>query len=875
MRQRFNLLFPLACLWSTTLLAQPEAVPGGVRFSYPTGNEQSVSVVGDFNGWTKDENPLQRDGGTWSAVRTLRPGVHQYKFLIDGVRYENDPGNPATVENYNRSAKNSVFVLTGEGTVILAAESPVAPGNPQDVYLPDSTRQPVFLNIIWHQHQPLYTNPETDQLTGPWVRTHATKDYYDMAAILRGYPGIHCTVNLTTSLLHQLREYYLARLGPFIDVRAGTIDVLGFWEKWKGKTDPWIDIALTSPGKYTPEQRRQIYENAWNAFGVSEVMMERFPRYKELRDRLKSPQMALDDLYLPREQREIVFWFYLAHFDPDFLRKTVQLPDGSVCDLREYVEEHPDGTFHLRRSIRDEDCRRMVVEAYKVMAAVIPVHRELRYDPVSHAGQIDIITTPFYHPILPLIYDSDLARVCQPQDALPARYAYPADAEAQVVKAVRMYREIFGSSPTGMWPGEGSVAQPVLPLLRANGILWTASDVKVLARSKPEGRPNTSAFAFPAGKDSIALVFRDTELSDRIGFKYQSMEGEVAAEDFVQSILSLAPRTGEPEALITVILDGENAWEWYQKDNDGKAFLNALYRKLSVLFAQKRIVTVTMSEYLQGNPRRGVTAHPVSSLPSMESLWPGSWINGNYDTWIGEPEENRAWEYLRQARRDLGRSGVPSPDPRSDPPKANTKGWYAYMAWEELYASEGSDWFWWYGADQTAPAGDTPFDAGYRAHLNNIYRFARLAGGKMPARSFRPIIADKQPAPSARESSAAGKGAMARSSTPAQTVLFVCDARGQTVTRGLYIAGSHPLLGSWTPNTIAMRDDGKEGDAVAGDHLWTIRIELPVGTELQYKYTNSGPAGQWAPGDEFQGRNRSVTIPESPHPFIIRDTFGQ
>ena len=875
MLKHFLPFLSLACLLTAELFSQPEAAPGGVRFTYPAGDEQSVSVVGDFNGWTKDENPLQRSGGSWSAVRALRPGVHQYKFLIDGVRYENDPKNPAVVENYNRSAKNSVFVLTGEGTVILAAEPAVSPGNPQDFYPPVSGCQPVFLNIIWHQHQPLYANPETDQLAGPWVRTHATKDYYDMAALLRRYPDIHCTVNLTSSLLHQLREYYLARLGPYVDVRANTIDVLGFWKRWKGKTDPWIDMALTAPAKYTPEQRRHLYENAWSAFGISEVMIERFPRYKQLRDRLKSRTVALEDLFSAREQREILFWFYLAHFDPDFLRNAVELPDGSVCDLREFVEEQPDGTFRLRRPINDNDCKRMVVESYKVMAAVIPVHRALRYDPSNHAGQMDIITTPFYHPILPLIYDSDLARVCQPQDALPPRYNHPEDAEAQVVKAVRMYREIFGFAPTGMWPGEGSVAQPVLELLRKNGILWTASDVKVLARSKPAGRPNTTAFGFPAGKDSMALVFRDTELSDRIGFKYQSMEGEVAAEDFVQSILALAPAEGEPEALITVILDGENAWEWYQKDNDGKTFLNALYRKLSALFAQKRIVTVTMSEYLQGNPNRGIAAHPMKSLPSMEWLWPGSWINGNYDTWIGEPEENRAWEYLVQARIDLARSGVARPDPRSDAPRAGTRKWYAYMAWEEMYASEGSDWFWWYGSDQTAPAGDTPFDAGYRAHLKNVYRFARLAGGRMPVRSFKPIISDTPATSAGKDSSGAGKGAMARSSTTTQTVLFVCDASGQKVRKAVYIAGDHPLLGSWAPNITAMRDDGKEGDAVAGDNLWTIRVTLPVGTTVQYKYTNSGPPGLWIPGDEFEGRNRSVTIPESPQPFIIRDTFGQ
>jgi alpha-amylase/alpha-mannosidase (GH57 family) len=856
--------------------AQPVRTPEGVRFTYRGPALRSVSVAGDFNSWSKDVDTLTRGGdSTWSIARSLGPGLYQYKFLVDGTGYLLDPGNPAVIDNFNRSAKNSVFVLTQEGEVLLTAEIPGASGNPSDQYPNAPGRQPVFLNIIWHQHQPLYANPVTDQLAGPWVRTHATKDYYDMAAMLRRFPAIHCTVNLTSSLLHQLREFYLARLGPSIDARKGVMDVAGFWKKWKGKTDPWIDLALTPAAAYTEEQRGHLYRNAWSAFGVSEVMIERFPEYKALRDRLRGAPSADEKLFTQQEQREILFWFYLANFDPDFLRGAVKLPGGSVCDLREFVEERSDGTFHLRRRITDEDCVRMVVESYKVMAAVIPVHRGLRYDPQKHSGQIDIITTPFYHPILPLLFDSDLARMCQPRDPLPSRFAYPQDAEAQVVKAIHMYRDIFGASPTGMWPGEGSVAQPMLELLRSKGILWTASDVKVLARSRPPGKPNTTAFGFPAGQKGMAMVFRDTELSDRIGFTYQSMEGELAAEDFVQSILALAPHTGEPEALITVILDGENAWEWYQRDIDGKNFLNALYRKLSKLYATRQVVTVTMSEYLQGNPQRGVPAHPIRKLPSMEWLWPGSWINGNYDTWIGELEENQAWEYLLQAREDLARSGVRRPDPRSRAPRKGTKEWYAYMAWEEMYASEGSDWFWWYGADQTAPAGDTPFDTAYIAHLRNISRFARLAGGRMPERTFNPILAVRTGGSGLPDDASTGRGAMARASAAAQTVLFICDAAGQNVTRSIYVAGGHPALGEWVPNKVAMRDDGLEGDSVAGDGLWTLRISLPAGTSHSYKYTNSGPAGVWMPGDEFPGRNRTATILEYPQPFIIRDTFGR
>jgi len=856
-------------------VAQPQIASNGIRFVYTGKVDSSVSLLGDFNGWSKGDDPLRKDAqGEWSVTRPLRPGLYQYKFLVDGSTYVNDPSNPARIDNYDRSSKNSVFVLTEDRSILFTSEPPPTATNPTDVYPHDPGRKPVFLNIVWHQHQPSYVNPETDQLAGPWVRTHATKDYYDMAAMLLKYPEVHCTINLTSSLLLQLREYYLTRLGPFVNTSKNTVNVAEFWKHWKGKTDPWIDIALKAAGKYTHEDRAYIHKNSWNAFGMSQVMIERFPRYLALKQRLTPENKNRNDLFTPQELREVIFWFYLAHFDPDFLRGPVKLPGGPVCDLSGYVEEQADGTFTLRKPLTDADNVRMVAEAYKVMAAILPVHKQLRYDPELRKGQIDIITTPYYHPILPLIYDSDLARTCQPGEPLPARYAFPKDAEAQVVKAVKMYTAIFGAPPSGMWPGEGSVAQPVLEILCKNGILWTASDVRVLQRSAPGGVPNTTAYRFPAGTDSMVLVFRDTELSDRIGFKYQNLDGEAAAEDFVRSILSFAPGKGERDVLITVILDGENAWEWYRKDNDGKRFLNTLYRKLAALYRQRSVITTTMIEYIRGNIARDVPAHPVGSLPPMSRLWPGSWINGNYDTWIGEPEENAAWEYLLQARTDLAQSGLPQPDPHGAPPRPGTRAWNAYMAWEEMYASEGSDWFWWYGNDQTAPAGDKPFDTGYRLHLQNIYRFARLAGGSMPDRTFAPIIPDVPPSTEGREDPAAGRGVMARSGAPTRTVVFVCDASAQDVPRAIFVAGSAEQLGAWRPNTVRMHDDGREGDERAGDGRWTLSLELPVGTTIEYKYSNSGEPGQWLPGEEFPVRQRSVTISSSPTPLIIQDTFG-
>lgn len=863
-----------AVVMYSAAIAQPRLTGEGVAFSYRGSAATSVAVVGDFNGWARDADAMVRDSsGLWVRTRRLSPGMFQYKFLVDGKDYVLDPDNPAAVENYNRTAQNSVFVLTQEGTIVLSDTPPPPPSNRDDRYAPAGDRKPVYLNIIWHQHQPLYVNPVTDQLSGPWVRTHATKDYYDMAAMLAGYPDIHCTINLTSSLLVQLQEYYVRRLRPFVNVRTNTIDVAGFMKKWRGKTDPWIDLALTPTSSFGTREKDYLYRSSWNAFGISEVMLDRFPEYRALRSALPAQGRPGDEVFSEQELRDLKFWFFLAQFDPDFLSGPVIMPDRSVCDLSDLVEKKSDGTYRLRRTVTEADCRRVVVEAVKVMAAVVPIHKALRYDPAARKGQVEIITTPYYHPILPLVYDSDLATTCQPQDSLPPRFSYPADARAQIAKAVSFYRNTFGWEPTGMWPGEGSVAQPVLELLRSNGILWTASDVRVLQRSRPSDRPNTTPYRFPAGDQSMALVFRDTELSDRIGFKYQSYEGEVAAEDFVRSILAHAPASSDPDVMITVILDGENAWEWYRYDNDAKQFLHALYRKLSRLYQERRVVTVTTTEYVEGNPSRGVPAHPVPSLPAMEWLWPGSWINGNYDTWIGEAEENRAWEYLVRARADLEKSGIPAPAPGAPVPAAGTRTYYAHQAWESMYAAEGSDWFWWYGSDQQAPGGDEPFDVAFRAHLANVYRFARRAGASMPEPSFPPIVTTGGQAQSSAGSQ--GSGVMAKGAGPRQKVLLTCDARAVPPPRRLFVAGNLPELGEWRPNVAAMRDDGLNGDREAGDGIWTLLIEVPIGTEVQYKYTNNGQPGVWSPGEEFPVRHRSLVIQQaSASPHIQEDVFG-
>jgi alpha-amylase/alpha-mannosidase (GH57 family) len=734
---------------------------------------------------------------------------------------------------------------------------------------PEISKKPLYLNIIWHQHQPLYLDPAKDQLQGPWVRTHGTKDYYDMAALIGKYPKIHCTVNLTSSLLYQLDEYYVKRLKRFVNLKKNSIDAKGFLETWGGKTDPWIDLALKPAEEFTGDDLALLLSNPWNALAIGSVIMDRFPQYKMLKEKyISSGASALSK----QERREIKFWFYLAYFDPDFLEQRVSLTNGMTVDLRDFIKKNTDGTYTLVKKIDERDCNRIVAETYKVLSAIIPVHKQLMYHRDSHNGQIEIITTPFYHPILPLIYDSDLEKICQPNDPAPHRFHFPQDADAQVAKAVNYYKMKFGINPSGMWPGEGSAANDILSIFNKHGIRWIATDEKVLARSIPINQPKYFPYAvFDSTKSSeaVAVVFRDTEISDKIGFAYQTFYGEDAADDFVKSVLKYEPPAGTEDRLLTVILDGENAWESYRYDNDGKEFLNAMYRKLNELDDSGKIKTVTPTEYLEGNPNRSIPAHPIQSIPKLQWLWPGSWINANFDTWIGEDEENKAWEYLLTARTDLELSGIQPPDPADPAPRERTPKWFEYKAWESMYAAEGSDWFWWYGNDQTAPGSDKPFDHGFITLLKNVYNFARETGIEMPSREFLPIIADNT------DASGQSQGIMAQSRNDMITVLFQVNAAKVYVPKSVYIVGNLSVIGNWTPNLIKMYDDGTHGDLKKADGIWSIELPIQPNIKVEYKYTNSGYEGVWVPSEEFSANNRVLMITAKPGDHInVQDTFG-
>lgn len=526
-----------------------------------------------------------------------------------------------------------------------------------------------YLNLVWHQHQPFYPKDDTGTYTRPWVRLHAAKDYVDMVDTVLRHPGLRVTFNLTPTLLLQLD-----------DLAAGA-------------EDSYRAAAQAPAASLDETERRFIVERF---FDVNPRIVARFPRFQELAD--DRQRIGIDGAvadWTTEQFRDLQVLFDLAWTDP------APLGEPPLAELvargRDYTEE-------------DKSTVASVHDA--LVAAVIPRHREAWQE-----GAVEITTTPYAHPILPLLADTDLAAVGDTTAILPGnRFRFLQDAAEQVRRGLAVAEGLLGRRPAGMWPGEGSVAQLVTGLYLDNGVEWVSSGEEVLAATLGIGsftrdgnglvdRPDLLYRPWQAqvrGEPALPMFFRDGTLSDLIGFQYSGSDAAAAADDFMSRLAAIRAALeaggligGERPPVVTVILDGENAWEHYA--NDGKDFLDALYGRLT---AADWVATITPSEYLS----RFATPEPLAEV------WPGAWFQANFSTWIGEEEEATAWDYLYAARQDLRRAEQ-SPD--TDPEALEA-------ARNAMYLAEGSDWFWWYGTDQDS-GNDSYFDQAFRDLIAAVY----------------------------------------------------------------------------------------------------------------------------------------------------------
>ena len=503
----------------------------------------------------------------------------------------------------------------------------------------------VKLALLWHMHQPYYEDLLTGEHILPWVRLHAIKDYWGMAALLREFPGLRVTFNLVPSLIAQVQAFAADRA-----------------------RDRHLATGLTPAAALSADDARWMVANGFHA--PYERMIAPYPRYAELHAaRMAGRPFGVDEV------RDLQVWHKLAWMDPDLLRTDHRLRDLVEKD-RAYTEQDK----AVLRQIELEILRR-----------VVPEYRE-----ASARGQVELSTSPFYHPILPLLCDSDVHLRAHPGAARPrVHFSRPQDARLQIDRALRFHEETFGQRPLGVWPSEGSVSDEALRLIGDAGATWAATDEDILARSLGEPMQAERLYRpYRVGAAGPALLFRDHALSDRIGFTYQSWDAAAAAEDFIGHVREAGRRFDGAAAetpIVSVILDGENAWEHYA--GGGRPFLRALYGALQ---AAPDIQTVTMAE---------AAASPARTLGGV---FPGSWINSDFYIWIGHRDDHRAWDQVSAARATYdARTALVSNEARD-------------RALEEILIAEGSDWFWWYGDDHSSDH-DSDFDELFRRHLRNAY----------------------------------------------------------------------------------------------------------------------------------------------------------
>ena len=536
--------------------------------------------------------------------------------------------------------------------------------------------------VLWHQHQPFYKDLVSGQYRLPWVRLHGLKDYYGMVKLLDEFPQVHQTFNLVPSLITQIQDYV-----------TGTA------------RDPFLDVAAKPANDLTPSERRFALEYLFQAHPVN--MIGRYPRYRELWDHFRNSGGSLEraeKYFQSQDFTDLQVLSQIAWFDEFFL------DDRDIAAL-----------IKKARGYSLEDQSFVIAREREMLAKVLPTHAE-----VARQGRIEISTSPFYHPILPLVCDTNVGAVSTPGLPLPQnRFRHPEDAREQLQRGLDLHQQVFNLRPRGVWPSEGSVSEEVLTIAQSLGVKWMATDEEVLGRSlgisftrdahghlpRDLAAKLYTVHRFENGQTEMNMVFRDHTLSDLIGFVYSGMTPKDAANHLMRSIKQSAQPTlnSGHEAVVPIILDGENAWEYYP--HSGREFLRRFYEALQ---RESGLEAVTVSEAIERHKHFG----------KLTSLVPGSWIHANFNVWIGAPEDNRAWDYLFNARNFYAQAAPAATEAQRQ------------LAFEEILIAEGSDWNWWYGPEHHS-ANDRDFDELYRKHLSNVYQ---ALGARPPDYLAQPII---------------------------------------------------------------------------------------------------------------------------------------
>jgi len=530
--------------------------------------------------------------------------------------------------------------------------------------------KPMSVVLCWHMHQPEYRDLRTGVIHLPWTYLHAIKDYVDMAAHLELVPGARAVVNFAPILLEQIEDY-VEQIATYLEGHGAIRDPI---------LAELAEPAL--PGN--AGARLRLMQDCLRA--NRERMIDRFPPYQRLATMAEWYQEHPDNLIYASNQflADLLVWYHLS-----WLAESTRRTDPRVAQLEDKACNY---TLHDRR-----DLLQIILEQ---MRCIVPRYREL-----SERGQVELCMSPYAHPIVPLLLDFGSAREAMPDAHLPAANQYPGG-EARAHWHLRQGREtfqrVFGHEPKGLWPSEGGVSQEALALFADDGFQWVASGGSVLDNSYDAHNKSCSHRVYRFGDAAIDCIFRDDGLSDLIGFTYSDWHAEDAVANLVghmEHIAELCP--DRDDCLISIILDGENAWEYYPEN--GYHFLHQLYQTLD---ENPKLELTTFGDFLDNNKPQ----------PAREDrLVAGSWVYGTFSTWIGDADKNRGWDLLVEAKRcfdDQVSSGKLSDEEIA-------------AAEKQLAICEGSDWFWWFG-DYNPSATVSQFDQLYRMHLANLYQMINV-----------------------------------------------------------------------------------------------------------------------------------------------------
>lgn len=534
------------------------------------------------------------------------------------------------------------------------------------------------LVFLWHMHQPDYRDYASGDFVLPWVYLHAIKDYTDMAYHLEHHPGMHVVLNFVPILLDQLEDYT-------DQFATGKI------------RDPLLRL-LVHKDTLSIAERQLVLDSCFRSSHTK--MIAPYPVYKRLWDLFQMLQAEGENAlsYLSGQYMDdLLVWYHLA-----WCGESVRRENELVAQLMTKAEGF---TLNERKQLFN-----LIGE---LTSDIIPRYRKL-----AESGQIEISATPHYHPLAPLLIDFASAKEAMPDAPMPKAPHYPkgrlrVSKHIQLAKASHKAR--FGSEPAGMWPAEGSISVETLEVFAEEGCGWAASGEGVLVNSirrSNQSVPERNQYLYrpytlEKGAEGVQCFFRDDHLSDLIGFEYSRWHGKDAATHFIDQLDNISRHAPEGETpVVSVILDGENAWEYYPYN--GFYFLDELYELLE---NHARIRTTTYENFIKLSTIRTDSARAVS-LPTISA---GSWVYGNFSTWIGCEDKNRAWDLLCAAKQSYDM--VMSSGRLSKAEQA--------AADKQLCSCESSDWFWWFG-DYNPANSVASFDRLYRHNLTELYRLLKL-----------------------------------------------------------------------------------------------------------------------------------------------------